>query len=327
MKHVQLLKGLPMVALLLLTACEQEQTALTIDAIAGKASIKGRVIYKSGETQTGQYVGEVWNLAAGQTVYAYLSNADLTGDPGAPGETAYEATVDANGDYLLEVPATATGVSVRLEFSSFEGTYRQAAGINTTTGELTFRDFTGYYSAGASVLTVKNNLAYIEDYDAYAFTARTALGETTVTTEDYVKVSGLLTYSAESRNADSTLVTIVRRPAVGQKILVGLSGAWYSAMAQSIPVGEENMAVFEVYLPTSDNSWTTNITLRPVSYESYYLDYILSGGKYAITKTLKGKYTWDGLNGTQTVTLEKGFTSYLGSALNYTFQAYPDYAQ
>jgi hypothetical protein len=114
---------------------------------------------------------------------------------------------------------------------------------------------------------------------------------------------------------------------VGQKILVGLSGAWYSAMAQSIPVGEENMAVFEVYLPTSDNSWTTNITLRPVSYESYYLDYILSGGKYAITKTLKGKYTWDGLNGTQTVTLEKGFTSYLGSALNYTFQAYPDYAQ
>lgn len=327
MKNAALLKGLPMVALLLLTACEQEQTALTIDAIAGKATIKGRVIYKSGETQTGNYVGEVWNLAAGQTVYAYLSNADLTGDPGAPGETSYEATVDANGDYLLEVPATSAGVNVRLEFSSFEGAYRQAAGINTATGTLTFRDITGFYQAGASGLTVKNSLTYIEDYDAYAFTARSALSEATFTTDDYVKVSGLLTYSAESRSADSTLVTIVKRPAVGQKILVGFDGSWYSTMAFTVPVGENNLAVFEVYLPTADNNRTTTLTLRPVSYEGTYLDYILTGGKYATTKTLKGKYTWDGLNGAQSVTLEKGFTSYLGTALNFAFQAYPDYAQ
>lgn len=327
MKYLNLLVGLPMVALLLLTACEQEQTALTVDAIAGKATIKGRVIYQSGETQTGNYVGEVWNLAAGQKVYAYLSNADLTGDPGAPGETSYEASVDANGDYLLEVPATAAGVNVRLEFSSFEGTYQQAAGINTTTGTLTFKTLTGYYQVGATTLIVKNSLQYIEDCSTYVFTARPALEETVSSTDNYVKVSGLLTYSAESRNADSTIVTIIKRPAVGQKIMIGFSGSWYAAMAQSVTVGEDNLAVFEVYLPVDGNSSPANLTLRPVSYEGTYLDYIWANGKYSLSKTLKGKYEWDGLNGTQAVTLEKGFTTYVGTALNYAFQAYPEYAQ
>jgi len=315
-----------MVAILLLTACEQEQTALTIDAIAGKATIKGRVIYKSGETQTGNYVGEVWNLAAGQTVYAYLSNADLTGDPGAPGETAYEAVVDANGDYNLEVPATAAGVGVRLEFSSFEGSYQQAAGINTTTGALTYKTLSGYYQTGSMVLTVKNSLEYIRDCSTYVFTARPVLEETT-TTDEYVKVSGLLTFSAESRNVDSTMVTIVKRPAVGQKILVGFGTSWYSAMSYAFTAGEDNLAIFEVYLPMTSNDLSTNLTLRPVSFEGTYLDYIWASGKYSTSKTLKGKYEWDGFNGTQSVILEKGFTTYLGTALNYTFQAYPDYAQ
>lgn len=316
-----------MVALLLLTACEQEQTALSIDAIAGKATIKGRVIYKSGETQTGNYVGEVWNLAAGQTVYAYLSNADLTGDPGAPGETAYEAVVDANGDYNLEVPATATGVSVRLEFSSFEGTYQQTAGIDASTGTLTFKTLTGYYQATSTSLIVKNSLEYIKDCDTYVFAARTALDETTTSVDNYVIVSGLLTYSAESRSADSTMITMVRRPAVGQKIMVGIGSRWFASMTQSVAVGEDNMAVFEVYIPIEGTSLSTNLSLRPVSYEGTYLDYIWASGKYSSSKTLKGKYEWDGLNGTQSVTLEKGFTTYLGSALNYTFQVYPDYAQ
>lgn|GEM_PF-2257436 len=319
--------GIPVLVSLLFSACEQEQTALNIDSISGQAIIKGRIIYKSGEVQNGNYVNEIWNPAAGQTVYAYLSNADLTGNATAVGETSYSAVIDASGDYTLTLPATTAGVTVRLELTTFEGTYSEAEGINATSGTIQYKTLTGYYQAPTNTLTIKNAMTYIEDCNTYTFTDRTVINDITVTTTDYVKVSGKLTYTAESRSADSLTISTVKKPAVGQKILVTKGTTLYSAVSQSVTVGEDNIAIYEVYLPVDGASETATIYLEPVSYEGSYINYILTGGKYATSTTLSGKYTWDGWNGTQTVTLEKGFPTYITSALNYTFTSYPDYAQ
>jgi hypothetical protein len=319
--------GIPALVFLLLPACEQEQTALNIDSIAGQAVIKGRILYQSGEVQDGNYVNEVWNPAEGQTVYAYLSNADLTGNASAVGETSYSAVIDANGDYTLTLPATTAGVAVRLELTTFEGTYSQADGINATAGTIQYKTLSGYYEAPTNTLNIKNAMTYIEDFNTYAFTARTVINDVTLETTDYVKVSGTLTYTAESRSTDLLTVTSVNKPAVGKKILVTKGTTVYSAVSKSVTVGEETVAVYDVYLPVDGASENATIYIEPVSYEGTYTQYILAGGKYSTSNSLTGKYSWDGLFGTQYVTLEKGFTTYITKSLNYTFTAYPDFAQ
>jgi hypothetical protein len=330
MKIRKAIWGIPILVSFLFSGCELEQTALNIDSISGKATLKGRVMYKSGEVQNGLYVNEIWSPATGQTVYAYLDNDDLTGNPAAAGKTCYTAIVNDSGYYTLTLPATVAGVTVTLEFSNFEGSYKVFDGLDNN-GVMQYKNVVGYYVATPSVTNISNGMSYIEDNSTYAFTARPELTVGELETTDYVKVSGQITYSAENRSADSLSISTIKKAAIGKKILVTYDNIVYSATSESKTIGEETLAIYEVLLPTTSNSaQLVNISLDPVSYEGTSTHYIKTGSsiKYNSIVVWEGKYAHDNAYGSSIwVTLEKGFTTFIPTAVNFTFTKYPDYAQ
>lgn len=307
----------------LFASCDLAQTSLNVDSIKGQATIKGRVLYKSGEIQNGNYVNEIWKEAKGQTIFAYINNSDLTGNGMAQGQTVYSAELDSSGNYELVLPATTSGLNVTLSLSNFDGTYNLYDGLNTTTGAIQYTQKLGFYTSATVNKSIKDNFSYTVDFDNYNFTTRTVLEH--LETPDFVKVSGKVNYLAEVRNIDSTTVILVGKAAIGKKLIITSGNIFYSAVTRGITVGDTEMSTYEFYLPVNHEFDNTTINISPVSYESTYTHYIKNGLKYNTTTTLKGKYSSNNL--IQAIELNKGLTTFVAPTINYSFTEYPDYAQ
>jgi len=323
MKAKNLILGIIFFIPVLFASCELEQTTLNVDSIKGQATIKGRVLYKSGEIQSGNYVNEIWKEAKGQTIFAYINNSDLTGNAMAAGQSVYSAELDSSGNYELVLPATTIGFNVTLSLSNFEGTYSLYDGLNSTSGAIQYTQKAGFYTSATVNQTVKDNFKYIVDFDNYNFTTRSVLEN--LETPDFVKVSGKVNYLAEVRNVDSTTVILVGKAAIGKKLMITSGNTIYSTVSQSVSVGDTEMSIYEFYLPVNNDSENTTINISPVTYESTYTHYVKNGSKYNSSTTIKGKYSSNNLM--QTIELNKGLTSFITPTITYTFTEYPDYAQ
>jgi len=307
----------------LFASCELEQTSLNVDSIKGQATIKGRVLYKSGEIQSGNYVNEIWKAAKGQTIFAYINNSDLTGNAMAEGQSVYSAELDSLGNYELVLPATTTGFNVKLSLSNFEGNYSLYDGLNATSGAIQYTQKAGFYTSATVNQSIKDNFKYVVDFDNYDFTTRSVLEH--LETPDFVKVSGKVNYLAEVRNIDSTTVIMVGKAAIGKKLIITSGNTYYSAVSKSIIIGDTEMSIYEFYLPVENGVENKTINITPVTFESNYTHYVKNGLKYNTSTTLKGKYSSS--NVMLNIELNKGLSSFIIPTINYSFTEYPDYAQ
>lgn len=101
---------------LLFNSCKQ-QSEVNLNDCYGKARITGVVQYKAGfKNVNGVYVDSLC-YAVGQTVYVVLDASNLDSD--ASGEMLYEAIVDENGFYSIEVPFGVKSVKVDIKVKPF----------------------------------------------------------------------------------------------------------------------------------------------------------------------------------------------------------------
>ena len=137
--------------LCMFTACNKEQTRLSIDEIPGRAEITGTLYINYGETYvSGKLVDKI--LPAGDIdVIVKLTNSDFIS--GASGYTEYRTRTNADGKYSIMVPVLDKGVTVTVSVADILGTCSQF--ISTVGNQAKFEDVNGVFSFSKSVSGVK----------------------------------------------------------------------------------------------------------------------------------------------------------------------------
>lgn len=100
-------------AILISASCAKEDPATAVDFSAPEkqATIQGKLLVNSDVSQQ-SYAG-----LSGVTVIATVPYSSLTGVPSATGSFSANATTNSDGDFTLQVPATADGVQVSFAVS------------------------------------------------------------------------------------------------------------------------------------------------------------------------------------------------------------------
>ncbi|MCM1309571.1 MAG: carboxypeptidase-like regulatory domain-containing protein [Bacteroides sp.] len=141
------------VAAFVMTGCSEEQTAFDVDNVPGRSIIKGHVEYTTGTTVVNGKFAYNYVPAANLDLQIIVNNSDY--GTGLNGQSVFETTTDAAGNYSIEIPAPLTKSSnVSIQSSAFEAecntikvinneiktvTETKVFSVNNTTG-LTFVD-------------------------------------------------------------------------------------------------------------------------------------------------------------------------------------------
>lgn len=127
-KHMKyLMYGMPLAivvtAAVSLVSCTEDQTAMSIEDIQGKARLVGYFNYYDGQ-QSATGTDDSYKPAYSRTVYVKVENSSFARPNGQyEGYTIYETTTNSMGRYEVEIPADPDGVSVVIEAEPFIGDY------------------------------------------------------------------------------------------------------------------------------------------------------------------------------------------------------------
>ncbi len=307
-----------------LTSCEFQQSELNLSAIKGRATVKGRIMYKAGEVVVGSYVNEIWKPATGNTVYAYIDNASLSGNSQAVGETAFAAVIDSIGNYEFSIPATISGVSVRLVYPTIQDTYKTYLGLNPSNSVATYQTSEGYYSASPSTLTIHDGQLYLKDYNSFSFTARTVISD--VQSPLFVKISGSVVYPYNKVSTDQLSVSTFNAAAIGKVVNITKDGNVYSAKTRKVTVNNVDFGVYDIYVPIDGISESVYLTFSAASFDSTMTKYSKDASlKYTIPSVSKGRYSASSTN--LSTLLKSNVPVFVNSPISYSFTEFPDFAQ
>ncbi|MCD8184012.1 MAG: hypothetical protein LUE99_14065 [Bacteroides sp.] len=169
MNYLNGLRAVAMVAIAVLTfsSCSEDQTSFSIDDIQGKATLVGSLTYDDNQAIASGTGTSSVKPAANTLVYVKVSNVSLSPNYNGAGNTVYEVTTDANGEFKVEVPAVEPGSVVTIQPATFTGKYYAVVAGATGTSTVV-KD--GVYSVGGYTVSVLPNDIKVVGKRAYRFT-------------------------------------------------------------------------------------------------------------------------------------------------------------
>lgn len=110
-----------MACALVFVGCEK-QSELNFNEIKGSAKVEGTVFYNEGDKlDDGVIISNNLVPASGQVVVVRVPYADYSA--GATGDKTFEATVDAQGNYSIDIPVDLDGVNATIDIRPFKAAF------------------------------------------------------------------------------------------------------------------------------------------------------------------------------------------------------------
>lgn len=263
MRKTNLLWGV-LCAALLLPACKEEQTVLSLESLP-TTTIEGYLTYDAGYRDNGnnQYVRDNEKPAADVPVYVMVNYAQY--QSGATGTKVYEARTDATGKYSVQIYTTLNGVIAEVNPAPFEADYGRLVEANGTQSLETVR----YYHqvtnpiTFADTKTLPNTIGKEQSPTAYT-------GEEVQGTKEYpyhIVVKGVVKVQMEDNSGTENYVGQAGRQV---KVYFTRQGD-PEVVVMGTTAGM--LGEYQVNLPIDDLSDTYDITVEAMPFQDTYYDY------------------------------------------------------
>lgn len=287
MKIVTRFAAFVMSALVMFSACQKEQTSLSLDDITQKAKVTGTIVYpNSYELGADNVVSLATAPVDSASVVVKVATSSFSNSNNWLTVTTY---TNSKGEYSVEVPAADGGTTVKIQAVSFNGTQKYLKEVKG--GELVWDEKTGVFSTSEKEMTVYPGQTVSNDV-VYTFTEQNLTPNGTV--EGQARIMGTLTYNAGQAWSASEGFTEQILPAAKVQIVVSDNGKEYSVIT------DEN-GHYDITIPVN-TSYSYNVTLTPQSFMGTYSELKdVENGEY-IFDTKDCVYSLD----SQSVTINKG---------------------
>lgn len=287
MKIITRFAAFVMSALVMFSACQKEQTSLSLDDITQKAKVTGTIVYpNSYELGADNVVSLATAPVDSASVVVKVATSSFSNSNNWLTVTTY---TNSKGEYSVEVPAADGGTTVKIQAVSFNGTQKYLKEVKG--GELVWDEKTGVFSTTEKEMTVYPGQTVSNDV-VYTFTEQDLTPDGTV--EGQARIMGTLTYNAGQVWSAGEGFTEQILPAAKVQIVVNDNGKEYSVIT------DEN-GHYDITIPVN-TSYSHNVTLTPQSFMGTYSELKdVENGEY-IFDTKDCVYS----HNSQSVTINKG---------------------
>ena len=250
-----------------LFSCQKaEQTSISMDDIAGKATISGVLTYVSGqELAADGTLKDVVTPAEGVNVVVDVSLSSLDPWGNSDGYKTYSTTTDSDGMWSVEIPTVDDGAYVNIKPASFSGTYKTIDCLEA--GQPKWNVQNGVYQTDEFYFT--EVLPGEEKFHVaqYNFVSSATDGEVLPMT----RLKGLLSYNAGQSYSSGVGFYDLQNVASNVKVNVVVDGY------KTYQVMTDNSGVFDITVPVNENG--SNVSIKPQSFLGTYttLDNIRDG--------------------------------------------------
>lgn len=253
MKIIARFAAFVMSALVMFSACQKQQTSLSLEDITQKATVSGTVVYpNSYELADDNTVKLTTTPADSATVIVKVSTSSFSNSDNYLTFTTY---TNSKGEYSVEVPAVDAGTDVYVQVVSFNGTQKYLKEV--VGGELVWDVKTGVYSAWEEGLTVYPGEKVTQNI-VYEFTEQNLDPDGTV--DGLARIMGTLTYDAGQTWSASEGFTELILPAAKVQIIVNANGNEFSVIT-------DEKGHYDFTLPAN---YYYEVTLTPQSFMGTY---------------------------------------------------------
>ena len=267
MKKIIKIALVAIVSLSALFSCQKaEQTSISMDDIAGKATISGVLTYVSGqELAADGTIKDVVTPAEGVNVVVDVSLSSLDPWGNSDGYKTYSTTTDSEGMWSVEVPAVDDGVYVNVKPASFSGTYKTLDIVE----------------AGQPKWNVQNGVYQAEEFyftDVTPGEEKFRVAQYNFVTSDsesealpMARLMGVLSYNAGQTYTLGTGFSDLQNVASNVKVNVVVDGY------KTYQVETDKSGVFDISVPVREGG--SNVSVKPQSFLGTYttLDNIRDG--------------------------------------------------
>ena len=251
MKIVTRFAAFVMSALVMFSACQKEQTSLSLDDITQKAKVTGTIVYpNSYELGADNVVSLATAPVDSASVVVKVATSSFSNSDNWLTITTY---TNSKGEYSVEVPAADGGTTVKIQAVSFNGTQKYLKEVKG--GELVWDEKTGVFSTSEKDMTVYPGQTVSYDV-VYEFKEQDLTPNGTV--EGQARIMGTLTYNAGQAWSAGEGFTEQILPAAKVQIVVNDNGKEYSVIT------DEN-GHYDITIPVN-TSYSYNVTLTPQSF-------------------------------------------------------------
>lgn len=249
MKIVTRFAAFVMSALVMFSACQKEQTSLSLDDITQKAKVTGTIVYpNSYELGADNVVSLATAPVDSASVVVKVATSSFSNSNNWLTVTTY---TNSKGEYSVEVPAADGGTTVKIQAVSFNGTQKYLKEVKG--GELVWDEKTGVFSTSEKEMTVYPGQTVSNDV-VYTFTEQNLTPNGTV--EGQARIMGTLTYNAGQAWSAGEGFTEQILPAAKVQIVVSDNGKEYSVIT------DEN-GHYDITIPVTRSQ---TVTLTPQSF-------------------------------------------------------------
>lgn len=192
----KILFGTAMLAVLALVGCKKEQSHLTLDGIAGVATVQGKVTYDMGTVDKGGVIVEK-NVVAkeGATILLSVDYSDYGGT--GTGKKQYTITTDAEGKYVFQVPVGVTPISAAtVEVLPFNGSKGEMIDGQVVSIENALFDQVTYLNGKTKTVSLENQKVEVRDIEV---SSTSTLDKTKISEKSFV-VKGKVESQSETWN-------------------------------------------------------------------------------------------------------------------------------
>lgn len=285
MRKTNLLWGV-LCAALLLPACKEEQTVLSLENLP-TTTIEGTLVYDAGYKESnGAYVRDSEAPAANVPVRVTVKYDQYQSD--AAGTKVYEGQTDGNGKYSVQIHTTLTGVMAEVKPMPFEAPYGELVEADGTQSLKTVQ----YYYTMDNPVTFRSAETQPgivnKKPDKAAFSGKEMEGE-----KEYYNVVVKGFVLAQTGNMGGTAGKSNNQV----KVSYGQNG-----VAEVVVIGTTDGAgAYQVNLPIEDLSSSYTITAEALACQGYYLNYTGTtsesvSGIYSAVSNATRYFSPDGFN-------------------------------
>ena len=257
-----------MSALVMFSACQKEQTSLSLDDITQKAKVSGTVVYpNSYEVGNDNAVHIATAPVDSATVIVKVATRSFSNN--SNNYLTLNTKTDSKGKYSVEVPAVDSGTDITVEVVSFNGTQKYLKEI--VDGKLVWDVKAGYYSSYNKSYTVYPGQAINADF-AYNFSVSGSNPYETL--DGSARIMGTITYNAGQAWSASAGFTEQILPAAKTPVHVTY------ANGEFVVITDEN-GHYDITLPVGGSQ---TVTIAPQSF---------MGTHSELKDVENGKYVFD----------------------------------
>lgn len=264
MKIVTRFAAFVMSALVMFSACQKEQTSLSLNDITQKAKVTGTVVYpNSYELGADNVVSLATAPVDSVSVVVKVATSSFSNSNNWLTVTTY---TNSKGEYSVEVPAADGGTTVKVQAVSFNGTQKYLKEVKD--GELVWDEKTGEFSTDEKVMTVYPGQTISNDV-VYTFKEQDLTPNGTV--EGQARIMGTVTYNAGQAWSASEGFTEQILPAKNVQVLVSYSNK------ELVVITDEN-GHYDITLPID---YLQNVSIAPRSFMGTHAELVdVENGEY-----------------------------------------------